>query len=184
VLLLSSAMASACGDAAATARAEALDQGRAVLAEDASRALFLARGALTEHGADARLSLLAAEACLALDRRNDALVHAEQGLSHEGLDEALAADLHYARGRSLMGRFKDLAAEADFRDANVALESATRSGSHRAEAATLLVGLQDLHGHRNDERQLKFARLLFQLEPDGAAAVKVRAMLAARGLEP
>ena len=55
-------------------------------------------------------------------------------------------------------------------------------GHHRAEAAFLLVALQDLGNHRDDERQLRYARLLQQLEPDGERLRDVRQALEGKGL--
>jgi hypothetical protein len=174
-----------CGGSAAAQRAASLAEGRAHLAEDPSAALHVATTALHEHGADARLELLAAEACLKLKRLSDALAHAERGLAaEESLTAELAADLSWAQGKALMGRYREVASEEDWRAANAALERATDAGSHRAEAAFLLVALQDLGPHRDDERQLRFARVLQEVEPDGQLARDARALLEQKGLSP
>src|SRR5678815_6053378 len=75
-------------------------------------------------------------------------------------------DSAWVQGFALVGRYRDLHAEDDWRAANTILERAADHGSHRAEAAFLLVALQDLGNHRDDPRQLKYARLLQQLEPE------------------
>jgi len=180
--LLLAALA-ACGPSAASRRADLLAEGQERLAEDPSAALQTATRGLVELGEDPRLELLAAQACLRLGRRGEALEHADKGLAGE-LDDALRGDLSWAKGLALMARFRELQVEDDWRAANTTLEAATGSGSHRAEAAFLLVGLQDMGNHRDDQRQLKFARLLLQLDPDGAHGAETRAMLAAKGLTP
>jgi hypothetical protein len=81
-----------------------------------------------------------------------------------------------------MGRFRELSSQDDWRAANTTLERATASGSHRADAAFLLVNLLDLGNHRDDARQLRFARLLVQLEPGGQRTADVRALLEQKGL--
>jgi hypothetical protein len=173
----------ACGPSSSSQIDERLSEGQARLADDPSAALQIARKALLEVGEDPRLELLAASACLQLGRRNEALTHAEKGLAVEGeLSEDLAADLAWAQGFALMGRYHDLHAEDDWRAANTTLERATTAGTHRAEAAFLLAALQDMGQHRDDERQLKYARLLQQLEPEHPRLAELRAVLEKKGL--
>jgi hypothetical protein len=175
--------AAACGPSTAAVRAQKLAEGREKLAEDPSAALQVARNALLQVGPDPELELLAADACLALGRRSEALTHADQGLAAEGdLPDALAGDLSWVKGFALVGRFRDLHVDDDWRAANTILERAAESGNHRAEAAFLLVALQDLGSHRDDERQLKYARRLQQLEPEGQRMTDVRAALEKKGL--
>lgn len=175
--------AAGCGPSHAAERAQKLAEGREQLAGDPSAALQVARNALLQVGPDPELELLAADACLALGRRSEALTHADQGLAVEGdLPDELAGDLSYAKGFALMGRFRDLHVEDDWRAANMVLERAAANGNHRAEAAFLLVALQDLGNHRDDERQLRYARLLQQLEPDSQRLADVRAALEKKGL--
>ena len=173
----------ACGPSAGSQIAERLAEGQAALADDPSAALQIARKALLELGEDPQLALLAATTCIQLGRRGEALTHAEQGLAGEReLPEDVAADLAWAQGFALMGRYHDLHAEDDWRAANTTLERATTAGSHRAEAAFLLAALQDMGQHRDDERQLKYARLLAQLDPDGPRTAELRAVLEKKGL--
>ena len=173
----------ACGPSVSSRRAERLAEGQAQLEGDPSAALRTARAALLELGEDPQLELLAAKACLALGRRGEALEHAEQGLAGEDdLSDELRGDLAWVKGFTLVGRFRDLGVEDDWRAANTILEQAAAGGSHRPEAAFLLVALQDLGNHRDDERQLKYARLLRQLEPDGQRLADVRASLEQKGL--
>jgi len=179
VLLLSATLG--CSDGGAEARSTAADEAERQLATDASAALHTVRSALADHGADPELSLLAARACLALDRRGEALDHAEAGLDAEDLDEDTEAELEWARGAALMGRFQELSISADWRGANTALESATRAGGRRVQAATLLVFLQDMGNLGTPARREKFAKLVYELDTEGKAAAKVRAYLAAWG---
>jgi len=173
-----------CGSREAEQRADRLNEGLAKLDSDPSAALFIARDALAKQGEDPRLRLLAATACLRLERRSDALEYADQGLAAEDLDDDLRADLQWARGTALAGRFHEVHDLADWRAANSSLELATSAGNHRVQAATLLVLLQDLSGLGTPERQLKFARLVLQLEPEGKNATTVREALAKKGLQP
>lgn len=183
LVLLALVVALGCGPSQAGQRADLLAEGQARLADDPSAALQIARQALAEHGSDPRLELLAAEACARLERRGDALAHAEQGLAAEDeLPDELAGDLSWFKGFALVGRYRELHVEDDWRAANTVLERAAASGSHRADAAFLLVALQDLGNHRDDERQLRYARLLQQLEPDGSRMEDVRAALERKGL--
>ncbi len=186
VLLLA---AGGCGDAATKADEKALVASRDTLATDPSAALFQAKAALADlHDRglpdDPRLQLVAAEACLRLDRRTDALAYAEAGLAAGDLPADLRADLSWASGTALMGRFVELGSESDWRSANSTLEQGTEAGHHRLEAAFLLVGLQDLAGHSNPERQRKFARLVIELDTEGTQAGRVKRLLEARGLTP
>jgi hypothetical protein len=88
------------------------------------------------------------------------------------------------RGAALLARFKELNSADDWRAANLALELATTAGAYRVQAATALAGLQLLGTLGNDERLLKYARLVFQLEPDGESARQLHALLDAKGLKP
>jgi hypothetical protein len=175
--------AAACGPSTAAVRAQKLAEGQEKLVDDPSAALQVARSALLEVGPDPELELLAANACLKLGRRSEALTHAEKGLADEdSLPDELAGDLAWVQGFALVGRYRDLHAEDDWRAANTILERAADNGSHRAEAAFLLVALQDLGNHRDDQRQLKYARLLQQLEPESPNLEAVRATLEKKGL--
>lgn len=184
VLLLLLLALAACSDAQAPDREERLREAQAALAQDASRALHLARAALAETGPDARLSLVEGLACLRLERRSEARTAADAGLAAAELDEDLRADLSWVRGAASMALYRELSDLADWRAANEALEVAAGAGAHRAEAAAALALLQDLGTLGSDERQLRYARLLLQLEPDGAAAGAVRAVLERKGLSP
>jgi hypothetical protein len=174
----------ACSDASADARAAALAEAQAALEADPSRALHAARAALSDHGADPRLSLVAGLACQRLERRSEALEHADAGLAVEGLEPGLRAELAWVRGAALMSRYRELSAAADWRAANMALESATQAGAWRVKAAAALAVLQDLGPLGSPERQEKFARLVLQLQPDGREAQAMRALLERRGLSP
>lgn len=182
-------LAPACADGTDAKLRAALASAQASLDANPSEALFLSKDALSKsagHDAecDAQLALVAATACLRLERRNDALDYAQRGLQLDGLPPDVLADLNWARGTALMGRFKELGEEADWRTANTALEKGTEAGHHRVEAAALLVFLQDLGRHESTERQLKFARLVLALEPDGKQAALVRKLLESKGLSP
>jgi len=182
-ILLALTVALGCGPSQASQRDARLAEGEARLADDPSAALQVARQALSESGPDPRLELLAAEACVKLGRRGDALTHAEQALATEDeLPDELAGDLSWFKGFALVGRYRDLHVEDDWRAANTVLEQAAASGNHRAEAAFLLVALQDQGNHRDDERQLRYARLLQQLDPDGPRMKSVREALEQKGL--
>jgi hypothetical protein len=170
-----------CSDGGSEARSTAADEAERQLATDPSAALHTVRSALTDHGTDPALSLLAARACLALDRRSEALEHAQAGLDAEDLDEDTESELEWARGTALMGRFNELGSSADWRAANTALESGTRAGGRRVEAATLLVFLQDMGNLGTPARREKFAKLVYELDTEGKSAEKVRAYLAAWG---
>ena len=172
-----------CGPSQASQVEARLAEGEAHLADDPSEALKLARQALDELGEDPRLELLAAEACVKLDRRSDALAHAEKGLASEAdLSDELAGDLSWFKGFALAGRYRDLHVEDDWRAANAVLERAAEAGRHRADAAFLIVALQDQGNHRDDARQVRYARLLIELEPDAPRTKEVRAVLEAKGL--
>lgn len=174
----------ACSEAQVPGREDRIREAQAALAQDASRALHLARAAQVDGGPDARLSLVEGLACLRLERRSEARAAADAGLAAADLGEALHADLSWVRGAASMALFRELSDPADWRAANEALEVATGAGAHRAEAAAALALLQDLGTLGSDERQLRFARLLLELEPDGAAARAVRATLERKGLSP
>lgn len=174
----------ACGNASADARAKAESDALAALDKDPSQALHLARGALAEFGPDARLSLVAGLACLRLDRRDEAILDAETGLADESASADLHADLSWVRGAALMARYRDLSADRDWRAANMSLENATEAGSHRLEAATALTFLQALGKLGTDDRLLRFAKLVFELAPDGPEATQVHALLDKKGLKP
>lgn len=185
IFVLSSVFAvfGGCGPSDSARRAELLADGQGLLATDPSAALQVATKALVEFADDPQFELLASEACMALGRRNDALAHAEQGLAGEReLPDELEGDLSWAKGKALMGRFLELGSQDDWRSANTVLERGTQSGNHRVEAAFLVFSLQDLGNHKDDERQLKFARLLVQLDPDGPRTADARALLATKGL--
>jgi hypothetical protein len=181
VLLL---LLAACGDPHADARAAALAQAQSELAADPAAALRTAKVALHEHGADPALSLLAGLAHLALEQRNEAIAEADAGLSAEGLTPEMRAELCWVRGSALMSRFLELSSPDDWRSANTALETATTAGAYRVRAATALVFLQTLGTLGNQDRLLKFARLVLQLEPEGESAQKVSALLEQKGLKP
>jgi hypothetical protein len=187
--LAAAALAAAGCDGGGEAREAELALARTSLADDPSAALALARKGLAEANErgeplDPRLLLVAAEACLRLDRRNDALQHATDALTAPDLDDDLKADLCWARGAALMGRYNELGDESDWRAANSTLERATEAGRHRLEAAMLLVGLQDLGNHSNPERQLKYARQVIALDTEGSKATLVKRLLEAKGLTP
>ena len=175
---------SACGDPATGARADAAAQAEALLASDASQALHVLRGALADHGPDPRLHLVAAQAHMHLDQPDDAIAQAEAGLAFEDLPADLRADLCWVRGAGLTARYRDLSVLDDWRLANSALEEATLAGRYRAEAAVTLALLQDLSPLGSPERQLRFARLALQVQPQGSLADKMRALLAAKGQTP
>ncbi len=175
---------SGCSDAAQSARGRAAEEAASLLAGDPRAALRVARAAQADHGADPRLSLVAGLAHMRLEQRSEAIEQAEAGLAVEDLPPDLRADLSWVRGAGLMSRFRELSSPDDWRAANTALEDATLAGAHRAEAAAALVFLQDLSPLGSDDRQLRFARLLLELAPDGAAAGKVRELLAQKGLTP
>lgn len=184
MLLVALASLVACGDGGAKARSDAEAAARAVLAENPSKALHLVNAAKAEHGSDARLALVEAEALTALDRRDDAIDAADDALSAEDLPEDVRADLNWWRGASLMKRFMELSSENDRRAANMALESASAAGSYRLKAATALVFLQAADLPRSQERLLRFARLVLELAPDSNEATQVKTLLDAKGLKP
>jgi hypothetical protein len=184
--------ASGCGNADAE-HEQAVAAARASLASDPSAALFQARSGIAARDAegipsDARLELIAAEACIRLDRRTEALDYATNGLTAADLDEDIRADLFWARGAALMGRYRELGDETDWRSANSTLEKATEAGHHRVDAAMALVGLQDLGNHANPERQLKYGRMVIELDrengAEGGKAALVRRLLESKGLTP
>ncbi|MGQ0553936.1 MAG: hypothetical protein ACT4PU_12050 [Planctomycetota bacterium] len=156
-------------------------------ARDASTALSIARSGLKRLGEDARLQLVAATACLQLERRSEAIAHADAGLLLDGdggqlLEADVRANLHWARGTAAMARYQDLKDESDWTAANSSLEAALAGGEHRAEAAFLLVVLQDQGGHDNLPRQERHARLVIELAPDSEYAKHTRALMAAKGI--
>ncbi len=177
------ALALACGDPAAEARDAALTAARDSLAAgDASDALLTAGRALKEHGADPRLRLAAAEACLALERFDEASDHADEGLVGGDADATTRVDLEWAKGKAHLALFLQLRADDHWRTANSALERGTGSaGTRRADAAYALVRMQGLDGMGGDARREKFGRLFLQLEPDGDRADTVRELLGEGG---
>ncbi len=166
---------------------EARQQVAALLEEgDASKAWAHAKRTLGLFGEDGALHLAAATACLRLERRSDAINHGTKGLAAlpEGDESSdLRADLYWARGAGFMGRYRDLMQEPDWGGANVDLEKATETGNHRAEAAFLVAVLQHMGGHENDERFLRFARMVMAWAPEGREADRIAEVLKARGLE-
>lgn len=173
-----------CGDAdVAAGRAAAAAAQAALAARQPESALQTAQSAIARHGAGPELQLALSMALLQLDRRGEAIAAAQAGLELAAADDGLRADLEWARGAACMGRYTELKDEADWREANIALERATRAGSHRAEAAFMLVALQDLGAHADLERQRRFARLVLELDGEGKLAAAVRSHLAARGVE-
>jgi tetratricopeptide (TPR) repeat protein len=177
-------LAIACGSedeqARQAARAEVADS---LEAGDANAALQAARRALNTGGEDADMLLLAGTAALELKRYSEALEFAERGLAlASGLDQT--ADLRWLQGKALMARFHEVHDENDWRRANVALEPAVSAGSHRTDAAMLLVLLQDMSQLGDAERQLRFARELLSSAPGTVEAAKVRAYLERRGIQP
>jgi hypothetical protein len=182
--LLLVALLTACGDGGAKARADAGAAARAVLAENPSQALHLVKEAKAQHGSDPRLALVEAEALTALDRRDDAIEAAEEGLAVENLPDDLRADLSWWRGAALMKRYLELSSENDRRSANKSLETAAAAGAYRVKAATALVFLQDPDKPSNQDRILRFARLVLELAPGSNEATQVQAFLDAHGLKP
>lgn len=174
-----------CGDDSSAAAAQAASESQQALAEgDASGALHLATRGLARHGEHAALLEAAAAACNALDRPTDASDYALRGLDVVGDDEELAADLTFQRGRAAFAVFRELGKPADWSKADTLLADASSMGRHRAEAASLVVALQFLGGHHNDERARQFARLVDEVDPGGTYAGTVHKMLALQGLEP
>jgi hypothetical protein len=184
LVLLLLLLVAACGDPHAQARDAAAAQAQSELAADPSAALRTAKAALAEHGADPRLELVAGLAHLQLHETSEAVTQAEAGLSADELPPDLRADLSWVRGAALMARYRELSSADDWRAANLALEHATTAGAHRVEAATALTFLQVLGNLGNDDRLLKYARLVLQLEPEGESAKQVRALLDSKGLKP
>jgi len=170
----------ACSDGKAAVRRAAVEEAERLLATDASAALHAAKAALVEHASDPSLSLLAARACMVLDRHNEALEFAEQALDTDDLEQDVKAELNWVRGGALMGRFRDLGSDVDWRAANAALEAGTVAGGHRVEAAALLVFLQDLSHLGSETRRARFAAMVERLDQDGDVAEKVRAYLDAQ----
>jgi len=181
-----------CGGSGSEAHEKAVAAARASLAAtpgNPSEALFKARDAIAKQAErsgeeDPRLDLIAAEACLQLDRRSEALEYATTGLTAADLEPDLRADLFWASGAATMGRYHEMNDEGDWRTANSLLEKATEAGHHQVDAAMALVGLQDLGNHRNDERKLKYARLVIALDKEGTKAQLVRRLLESQGLKP
>jgi hypothetical protein len=174
----------ACGDGGAKARTDAVAAARAVLADNPSQALHLVNEAKVQHGSDPRLALVEAEALTALDRRDDAIEAAEEGLAVENLPADLRADLSWWRGAALMKRYLELSSENDRRSANMSLETASAAGAYQLKAATALVFLQDPEQPSGQDRILRFARVVLQLAPDSNEATQVKALLDAHGLKP
>jgi hypothetical protein len=184
VLVLLLLLLAACGDPHAAARDAALAQAQSELAADPAAALRTANTALVEHGADPRLSLVAGLAHLHLHEPSEAIAQAEAGLAADELPPDLRADLSWVRGAALMARFRELNSADDWRAANLALEQATTAGGYRVDAATALAFLQTLGTLGNDERLLKYARLVLQLEPEGNSAQQLQKLLDSKGLKP
>lgn len=173
--------ARAADDEVAAARA-ALEQG------DASAALRLARariaGAGDDVGADpapAAAYQVLAEAAFRLDRLGEAITAGEQGLALEGLDPDERADLQWIVGMAALQRHRQLGDDADRSKANVALEHATRAGTHRLVAAAALA---IMNVDRDEQRFVKFASLVVREWPDAPEAEALRAALRARGVDP
>ncbi len=186
VLLVSVLGMGACSDADAARRTAAHAAIADLLEQDEhSAALAGCMKTLADLGDDPRLQLLAAQACNGLQRRAEAIGHADQGLLllDEG-DPALRGELQWAKGVGLVARFRDLGAEGDWRAANTSLEYATAAGGRRFDAAVLLAVIQDLGDHKNDERQLRFARLALELRPEAPDVAKLVALLESKGLAP
>lgn len=182
VLLL--AWVLACGDSGAAEAAALEDEARVVLLDDPSKALHLARRGLDQHGPRAGLYEVAADASNRLERFSDAAEFALRGLDLAPADEGLRADLKYQRGRAAFGAYRELQRPEDWASANVLLDEASRAGSQRVNAAALLVALHLVQGRRDEERALRFARLVLELEPMGKQASVVRMMLESQGLQP
>jgi len=173
----------ACGSAEEPALQTARDEVAAALAEgDHSQALSVSRRALTTLGDDGELLLMAGTASLSLKRFSDAIECADRGLPLAA-EAQLTANLRWLQGKALLGRFNDLHDEDDWRRANVALEPAVLSGDHRADAALMLVLLQDMSDRGDPDRQLRYARELIALAPDSAEATKVTAYLKKQGID-
>ena len=175
---------SACTDEAAVEVAQLSGEAeQALAAGDPSQALFLAKRALERHGEDAELLRLAAAACNALERHADAAAFAQRGLDVVGDDEAVEADLQFERGRASLGLYRELKLPADWSKADVLLADASKRGSHRAEAASLVVVMQFLDGRNNVERARQHARIVAELDPGGRFDQLVDKVLAAQGVE-
>lgn len=156
---------------------------QALEADDPSQALFLAKRALERHGERAELLRLAAAACNALDRHSDATAFAQRGLDVVGDDDVLQADLQFERGRASLGLYRELEQPADWSKADVLLAGASKQGTHRAEAAALVVVMQFLDGRNNLERARQYARIVAELDPGGRFDTLVDKVFAAQGVE-
>lgn len=179
MLLCASLLAlSACGDPAAEGFQLRLDSiQEALAAGENSAALRKARSVLVEQPDSSVAGLGAAQACLGLDRFNEAADYATTGLEHAGQDSTLVADLHWAQGKAFLALYLQLQAEADWRTANSALErGADPAGTHRADAAYALVRMQGLGGLGSDGRRDRFSQMFLKIEPSGARADTVRAL--------
>lgn len=171
----------ACGPAGPEAQTAALEQSRTALAAgDASAALAAARAGLGVTPDAPELRLAAAQACLRLERWSEAIEHASAGRAAAPAP-GLLADLHWGEGKAAMGRFRQLGSEPDWRMANVALESATEGpGAHSAEAALLLVLLQELSPRGSTERMARFVTWLEHAQPGSPEATQAAERLAKR----
>lgn len=177
------ALALACGAAEDPGLQTARDEGTTALASgDDSMALKVARRALTTLGDDGELLLVAGTASLNLKRFNDAVDFAGRGLALAA-EAQLTANLRWLQGKALLGRFNDLHDEDDWRRSNVALESAVLTGDHRADAALMLVLLQDMSDRGDADRQLRYARELVAMAPGSPEASKVTAYLKQQGID-
>jgi len=176
-------LALACGSAEEPGLQTARDEGAAALqAGDDSLALKVSRRALTTLGDDGELLLAAGTASLNLKRFSDAVDFADRGLPLSA-EAQLTANLRWLQGKALLGRYNDLHDEDDWRRANVALETAVVSGDHRADAALMLVLLQDMSDRGDADRQLRYARELMALAPGSPESTKVTAYLKQQGID-
>jgi thioredoxin-like negative regulator of GroEL len=164
-------------DPAVAARGAAREQ---LAAGEASAALSTVRRALAAGSEDPELRLVAAEACLALERWSEVLDHVVPALDG-GVTGDLAADLRWAEGKACLNRYEGVRDETDWRRANSSLEVASGAGDHRVEAAAMLVIMHHTHEDGDPARKRRFAELVTTLAPDSQEAKTVSALLGADG---
>lgn len=183
LLLFLAVLPAACSDPAAEdLQLQTTDIAAALEAGDDSAALQMARGALIDHPGDPLLLLGAAEACIGLQRFDEAADYAAKGLPAAEGDATLSADLSWAEGSAHFALYLQLQSPEDWRLANSALERGTSAaGTRRLEAIYSLVRMQGLGGMGSDSRRDKFGRLFLQLEPAGERADKVREIMGSGG---
>ena len=183
VLALAGPWAPGCGGPGDDASRAALATARTRFdAKDWSGALAAARDGLSARPGDPDLGLVAALACVRLDRASEAIEFADAGLAAPGVAPDLSADLQWARGASFMRRYLELKQLEDWRAANDALEQASKAGGYRLEAATALAALQDLSALGSDERMARYARVVRSLAPGSPSDQQITALMARKGL--